>query len=61
MQPSCCSRSAAFFFTARPYDAKSKAEYVVTGGAFGRQVSVQPAQGYANRFFHFMHETVGNS
>ncbi|CAE7575045.1 unnamed protein product [Symbiodinium sp. CCMP2592] len=42
----------------KPYDAKSKAEYVVTLGVFGRQVSVQPAEGYAQRFFHFMHDTV---
>ncbi|CAE7262656.1 unnamed protein product [Symbiodinium sp. KB8] len=42
----------------KPYDAKSKAEYVVTLGVFGRQVSVQPAEDYAQRFFHFMHDTV---
>jgi len=42
----------------KPFDAKSKAEYLVTGGIFGRKTSVRPAETYAQRFFDFMHERV---
>lgn len=41
----------------KPYDMKSKLEYGAKGG-FARQVSAQPAQTYAKRFFKFMHEKV---
>lgn len=41
----------------KPYDMKSKLEYSAKAG-FARQVSAQPADTYAKRFFQFMHEKV---
>lgn len=41
----------------KPYDMKSKLEYGAKAG-FARQVSAQPADSYAKRFFQFMHEKV---
>jgi len=41
----------------KPYDAKTKAEYVVTAG-WARETSAQPPDTYANRFRKFMYDKV---
>ncbi|CAK9088541.1 unnamed protein product [Durusdinium trenchii] len=41
----------------KPFDVKSRAEYTVKAG-WGRKISAQPADSYAERFFQFMYEKV---